>query len=744
MSILPDNIVSAKSDLFSNERQKTENLEAIYDEEQLDCLLHLHSPLNEQHPDEFRRYLDLFYTFHPKRPYNVKVAYDRGFIQKNRKYKDGRGNYAAFCHSALIARHLDPDHWNFLHPDKKPTERFWVAMWAAKKSTFKVLDIDNKQNLLGYCQAWEGPLLPVVHCPLGKFIELKKIYDEFPGHLWCISSETLGLHVWEKYARPVPVQDIHRAIRPRLKRIGIACEIHPMFGRCFRRPFGQDYATITKDGLLTDWIEQLNYFEHYAATPSFAAIFQALRSKLLDQWDGYDHGGRPSPTRFRQPQQIDTAAQRRELEEIDAWAANGFPTDIIAAEATTREPASPSGKQANPNSCDIDLSTICDRDWVQTCELWARNGLPCEDSLFIVVSQLARWLYFVELFNLPENERLDKTKNILVHFCLNKHNGFISRLAGGLHQEVSEHVHRAVESGIDNADMQFKTYCAIMRQKREKGEYQKVIYLGPILIGQDDQSSLSLPVGFYKCSISQSGEPSKRQDGEEDQSSSSPRWVYKCGISQTGDEGKESQKPLHDYPLPPTILAKLMEIATAKQTDKNGRLIATMRKRKGEYPFIRFGRRFLNEIWKQGGEANIHFLHLNRMLDLKADDDDRKTALKFKNLLRQHGLIKGNWQKFIRRGQFSSRYKLTDLAYQEFKKCQGGRRLWPDEARNYITTTQMKNYGINRPWTTKMPRKPCRLKISIEIIERIGGRGVLAAARRGLLTVEIDSCLEQE
>ena len=130
-------------------------------------------------------------------------------------------------------------------------------MWPPKKSTFKVLDIDNKQNLVGYSQIREGPLMPVVRMPLEHFIELKRIYDEFPGHIWCISSETLGLHVWEKYPRPVSVPDIHRATRPRLKRIGIICEIHPMLGRCFRRPFGQDYATITEGGLLTNWIDQL-------------------------------------------------------------------------------------------------------------------------------------------------------------------------------------------------------------------------------------------------------------------------------------------------------------------------------------------------------------------------------------------------------------------------------------------------------------------------------------------------------
>ena len=281
-------------------QQQAKITSQFYDEDQLDCLVHLHLPLEEQHPDEFRRYLQLFYDFWPKRPFNTRIAYDRGFIQKNRKYKDGRGTYPAYCHPALVARHLDPGHWQFLHPDLTPTERFWLAMWAPKKSMLKVLDIDNKQNRLGYTQAREGPLMPVVHIPLEHFIELKRIYDEFPGHIWCISSETLGLHVWEKYPRPVSVQDIHRTTRPRLKKIGIACEIHPMFGRCFRRPFGQDYATITENGILTNWIEQLNYFDG-DARPSFTAIYSALRGRLLAQWGMYNHWGGPARSVFGRP-----------------------------------------------------------------------------------------------------------------------------------------------------------------------------------------------------------------------------------------------------------------------------------------------------------------------------------------------------------------------------------------------------------------------------------------------------------
>ena len=363
-------------------------------------------------------------------------------------------------------------------------------MWAPQRSKLKALDLDNKDHIFGYTQAGDGPLMPVTRIPLQRFRELKRIYDEFPEHIWCISSETLGLHVWEKLPVPVPISDIHRANRPRLKRIGVNVpEIHPMFGRCFRRPFGPDYATVTDNSLLTNWIDQLDYFEHRATTPGFPAIFQALRGKLLAQWRSYDVSRLLNRNRTSVPKQVTGDQLRQELEEIDAWAAKGFPEQYglpISISMVTSEPASPQGRQASTN-CAITLSEVCNAEWVQNCESWAVNGLPCDDSLFLVVSQLARWLFFVEFFDLPEDLRLEKTKDLLVRFCIAKHNGYISRLTGGSEDEVIEHVGRAVQSGITNADVQFKAYCAIMRQKREQGRYKRVLYLEPILAGTESR-----------------------------------------------------------------------------------------------------------------------------------------------------------------------------------------------------------------------------------------------------------------
>jgi len=220
---------------------------------------------------------------------------------------------------------------------------------------------------------------------------------------------------------------------------------------------------------------------------------------------------------------------------------------------------------------------------------------------------------------------LEKTKTILVQFCLTKNNGFISRLVGGLEQEVLEHVHRAVESGITNADIQFKTYCAIMRQKRDKGQYQKVIYLEQILLGQQEQSSLSSPVGFVKCSISES--------------------------RTTGDP---TTRPLDDTPLPSLITEKVENIAKH------------LRKGKVRQRFTTFARRFLNEVWSgENGQKNVHWQHINAMMD-KPNLENRQSQDRYKRLLLEHGLIKGGWQRFIRRGACSSRYRLTTWVKEEF------------------------------------------------------------------------------
>ena len=148
---------------------------------------------------------------------------------------------------------------------------------------------------------------------------------------------------------------------------------------------------------------------------------------------------------------------------------------------------------------------------------------------------------------------------MLVQFCLTKHNGFISRLLAGMEEEVVEHVHRAVESGIASVDIQFKTYSAIMRQKREKGEYQKVIYLEPILVGQENSFISLSPVGFIMC-------PTKEPDFT---------------------------------PLPDQVINRLLDAyrATGRQPRR--------KRTTGQYPIIEKCTRFINALYANGGKGRV-------------------------------------------------------------------------------------------------------------------------------------------
>jgi len=156
-----------------------------------------------------------------------------------------------------------------------------------------VIDFDNKNNLLGYYRRGSpeqgSPLRPLMTMPLDHFRAIKRIYDEFPNRIWCVSSATLGLHVWEIRPQLQDLLTIQVNAKTRLRKIGLGnTEVHPMPGRAFRRPFGDDYYTITNEGLLSNWIGQLNFFEN-PHTPTFENIFIALRSLLSKEFGNYHH-----------------------------------------------------------------------------------------------------------------------------------------------------------------------------------------------------------------------------------------------------------------------------------------------------------------------------------------------------------------------------------------------------------------------------------------------------------------------
>ena len=443
----------------------------------------LRTPLEKVFADEFGRYFDLFVRYLPKKPFHVRTRYGGGFICQKGKKENGEEYFRA-CYPALIARMLDHDRLRLIvQPGKEPPPNYWVAMNTGRKSALKAIDFDNKENLLGYYRYgnpdnWSPRPLPIL--TLEHLQAVKRLHDAFPRHIWCVSSATLGLHAWEKLPHPMTIDAIHAANRPRLREIGLGeTEIHPMFGRCFRRPFGEDYYTITNAGLLENWVDQLDYFENVAQPPSFIAIYQALRSVLWREWGGY-LGSRAmakvSPTTGK-PHLLKyflgkTLFNHREHEEdlkvLDAWAEKGFPQSLPTSESvvTDLSQPNPTGRQPTPanglkdisagdeqeSGCDIDMSAVCNGQWVQTCEMWAKHGLPCHDSVFRVVSQLARWLYFIEFWDVPEDIRIEQVVELMIEFCLTKHNGFISSLNAGHEKDFRKRISRIVSCAITKVD----------------------------------------------------------------------------------------------------------------------------------------------------------------------------------------------------------------------------------------------------------------------------------------------------
>ena len=275
----------------------------------------------KDHP-EWDSYIETFVTFFVRRHFHVKRDYAEGFIRQKDEFKNISISDDNIVQ--LISKHLDLNEWNEQHPDDQENF-FWLAQYGPKKTRFDCIDYDNKDNILGKTLIVDGRgrRHPVVSYPLSQLQDLKRLYDLFPGRTWCISSETLGFHIWSRVG---PLEDLdgrrQRVLR-RLALIGMErTEVHPMKGRCQRRPFGEHYRTITADGVLTDWRAQTRHFLNPGPVPSFQQVYDEVRSSLLRQWDQFD--GKPDLLeRFVE-----------QLDETDVWVNAGCPLEKISVPVT--------------------------------------------------------------------------------------------------------------------------------------------------------------------------------------------------------------------------------------------------------------------------------------------------------------------------------------------------------------------------------------------------------------------------
>lgn len=594
------------------------------DSEWAEILAEDQMPLPDRYPDEYARYKELFYDFCKKSPYHIKTSYKSGFIAPRQKKNKQGEMYSPWCYEDLLIRHLDPERWLASHPYEFAIDQpdvFCLGLRFGDKTKLGCIDFDNKTNVIGVyntCMVGSDVAQPLPILTLEHVQKIERLYDTFPNRIWCISSATLGLHIWERFTNLKSHRKVEARYRPKLRHIGLRdVEVYPsprLSHQVLRRPFGKDYYTITDIGLLSDWVDQLEHFDN-PSTPAFASIVTSLVDLARREWHRYHRQNglfltkssvnslniddKSHLKKFVYDDVAIPAAFLSEVARIEDWVASGCPKPEPVTSTC-------SGFTCinKPDSDQPEFSTDCQpvvnkkKGWIEQCIKFATEGLPKDDSLLDAISKLARWFYFVEFFDVPSTERIVETTALLEEFALTKHNGFITTLNNGLIADVESRVGRIVQRAIATSTEQDLFFR--IREKRRLGQYANKLMLEPVIRGTASTSTCS----GYTCNI----------------------------------------KEIDDSPLPDSIHRRLMKVVKSQQ----------MRRRNGEYPFIKFSRRLLNALSKAGGEARIH----RDVIFLFMEGKNPNQQHRYKSLLASHGLIYPGWDQYVVQGKRSSLYRL--------------------------------------------------------------------------------------
>jgi hypothetical protein len=250
-------------------------------------------------------------------------------------------------------------------------------------------------------------------------------------------------------------------------------------------------------------------------------------------------------------------------------------------------------KEIRPARSTIDMDAICKTGkWVQTCETWARNGLPQEDSIYQVAAELAKWLYWIEMYHLPPEKRQEHVHKLLVQFVECKHNGMCDRLIQGRVKGVVQQLGRVVQEVIDHGDVQ---PWQDMRRKRASGEYHHVIQLAPLMVAV----------------IPDTPDDKRERHGS----------VYSVGgLGTYSDEALPAQ-------------------------------VVTMIERKaGRNKLLPFATKFLNHLYKRGGRYGVSRTVLMEMLGY----NDPVRVTKYRDILVKAGVIsKGGYRAHVKATEYT-------------------------------------------------------------------------------------------
>ena len=540
---------------------------------------------------QLQLYFDHFVKYHKKGRWNRRLTYAGGCPQVNRR---DTGRPVPLFPELAVSRtqaHLDGE--------------LWMSLYPGKMVGHNVLDYDGKMACGSVRDGRD--LRPICYPDVPWLLGLKTLMGAFPGRIVCISSATLGVHLWQRLLLSTTWY-MHEKVGRQLAATGVKAEVYPNPGKPFRRPFGRDYKTITPDGILTDWRDQLAYFlDDRRRIPDFPTVVRAF----LEVVDAEVAGARKAITTFDQqgrPGRIDFLTIAERLTIVDGWLRAGCPDWKEPREEggvgeqleRVEDPGfsysvvfSPAGQTPHLRS----------GEWAKGLEYLAIRGLQEPDSVGMVLYEMATFLYWVELFDLPAGERTQEVVALLTTFVRTRHNGMIDRLNSGREHEVLRQLEQAVRAVAKNRYPACLERFALIRQRRAEGRYVHVINLAPL--------------------IEDSGQP--RIDGI-------PGFSYSVVLSRD------------DSPAPEGIETVLARIAR----DNN------MRKRDGEYPFCRFGRRLLNVLWSRRGHARIN---RDDLLTL-TDSGDPHQLVEYRRLLVEACLLEP-FRGSYRAGTAASLYRMT-------------------------------------------------------------------------------------